>query len=146
MVIWQWVLRVVRELMTLEMPKISFLKGNSWVICFKLLSYSPKPLNQSFSIKIQLNSIVFHSINISKAIFNSFHWFWSLNYVFGDFMFIVGIFSNGSWNMFRLRWVPNFGDHHNYSCLSCFDHWWCVLYTFPRECLFMHWSCISNAH
>ena len=42
---------------------------------------------------------------------------------------------------FGFRWVPNFGDHHNYSCLSCFDYWWCVLYTLPRE----WYSCIGHA-
>ena len=47
---------------------------------------------------------------------------------------------------FGLRQVPIFGNHHNYSCLSCFDYWLCVLHTFPRECLLMHWLCISHAH
>ena len=55
--------------------QISFLKGILWNICFKLLTSSPNPLFQSFYIKTLLNSIVFHSINISKVIFNSFHWF-----------------------------------------------------------------------
>ena len=78
------------------------LKGISWDICFKLLPSSPKPLFYCFYIKTQLNSSVFHSINISKVIFNSFHWFWSLDYVFGSFMFIVEIFSNGSWKTYFL--------------------------------------------
>ena len=75
--------------------QINFLKGISWDICFKLLSSSPKPLFLCFYIKTQLNSSVFHSINISKVIFNSFHCFWSLDYVFGGFMFLVEIFSIG---------------------------------------------------
>ena len=74
-----------------------FLKGISWVIYFNLLPSSPKPLFSCLYIKTQLKSSVFHFINISKIIFNSFHWFWSLDYVFGGFMFRVGIFSNGSW-------------------------------------------------
>ena len=74
---------------------ISFLKGISWDICFKLLPSSPKPLFSCFYIKTQLNSSFFHSINISKVIFNSFHWFWSLDYVFEGFMFIVENFSMG---------------------------------------------------
>ena len=82
---------------TSENFQISFLKDILWVICFKRLSSSSKPLFLCFYIKTQLNSSVFHSINISKVIFNSFHWFWSLGYVFGGFMFIVEIFSNGSW-------------------------------------------------
>ena len=77
--------RLVCESTTREMPRINFLKGNLWDICFKLLSSSPKPLFQFFYIKTQLNPIVFYSINISKVIFNSFHWFWSLYYVFGGF-------------------------------------------------------------
>ena len=81
---------------TSENFQINFLKGISWVICFKCLSSSPKLLFYCFCIKTQLNSNVFNSINISKVIFNSFHWFWSLDYVFGSFMFIVGIFSNGN--------------------------------------------------
>ena len=72
------------------------LKGISWDICFKLLSSSPKPLFLWFYIKTQVNSTILHFINISKVIFNSFNWFWSLDYVFGSFMFIVEIFSNGS--------------------------------------------------
>ena len=92
-------LRLVHESMTRKMPRISFLKGNLWDICFKLLTSSPNPLFQSFYIKTLLNSIVFHSINISKIIFNSFHQFWSLDYVFGGFMFIVEIFLNESWKI-----------------------------------------------
>ena len=52
---------------------------------------------------------------------------------------------------FGLQWVPNFRDHHNYSYLSCFDHWWCVLcssrilildaYT---SCI-LHWSSVGHA-
>ena len=58
-----------------------------WDIYFKLLPSSPKLLFLCFYIKTPLNSIVFHSINISKVLFNSFE----------GFMFIVGIFSNGGW-------------------------------------------------
>ena len=36
--------------------------------------------------------MVFHSINISKVIINSFHWFGSLDYVLKSFVFLVGIF------------------------------------------------------
>ena len=66
-------LRLVFKSVTRKMPRISFLKGNLWDICFKLIPSSPNPLFQSFYIKAQLNSIIFHSINISKVIFNYFH-------------------------------------------------------------------------
>ena len=39
--------------------------------------------------------MVFHSINISKVILNSFHFFGSLNYVLKSFVLLVGIFIIG---------------------------------------------------
>ena len=66
--------RLVCKLATHEMSRISLVHGNSWDICFKLLPSFPIPLFQCFYLKPKLNSIVFHSINISKVIFNSFHW------------------------------------------------------------------------
>ena len=80
---------------TSENFQISFLKGISWDICFKLLSSSPKPLFLCLHIKTQLHSTIFYPINISKVIFNSFYWFWSLDYVFGGFYI-------HSWNF--LKW------------------------------------------
>ena len=44
-----------RESASRENVEISFLKGISWDICFKLLPSSPKPLFQCFYIKTQLN-------------------------------------------------------------------------------------------
>ena len=56
-----------------ETPRNSFLKGFLWEICFKPLPSSLKPLFQYFFIKTQPICMVFHSINISKVIINSFH-------------------------------------------------------------------------
>ena len=39
--------------------------------------------------------MVFHSINISKVILNSFYFFGSLNYVLESFVLLVGIFIIG---------------------------------------------------
>ena len=39
--------------------------------------------------------MVFHSINISKVILNSFHFFGSLDYVMESFVLLVGIFIIG---------------------------------------------------
>ena len=50
------------------------------------------------------------------------------------------------WCCFRLQWIPNFRDYHNYTYLSCFDHWLCVLHTLTQMCLVMPWSCITYAH
>ena len=85
---------------------ISFLKGISWDICFKLLPSSPKPLFSCFYIKTQLNSSFFHSINISKVIFNSFHWFWSLDYVFGGFYVHSWVFLK--WGLENLMFCQSF--------------------------------------
>ena len=71
-----------------------FLVQNFSYVSLMTLS-SQNPLSQSFYIKTQLISIALHSINISKVIFNTFNWFWSLDYIFGGFIFIVEIFSNG---------------------------------------------------
>lgn len=78
-----------------EMPRNSFLKGFLWETCFKPLPSSLKPLFQYFYIKIQPIWMVFHSINISKVIINSFHYFWSLDYVLESFVLLVGIFIIG---------------------------------------------------
>ena len=56
-----------------ETPRNSFLKGFLWETCFKPLPSSLKPLFQYFYIKTQPIWMVFHSINISKLIINSFH-------------------------------------------------------------------------
>ena len=56
-----------------ETPRNSFLKGFLWKTCFKPLSSSLKPLFQYFYIKNQPIWMVFHFINISKVIINSFH-------------------------------------------------------------------------
>ena len=78
-----------------ETPRNSFLKSFLWETCFKPLPSSLKPLFQYFYIKTQPIWIVFHSINISKVILNSFHWFWSLDYVLENFVLLVGIFIIG---------------------------------------------------
>ena len=54
-------------------PKSAFYRAFSWETCFKPLSSSLKPLFQYFYIKTQPIWMVFHSINISKVIINSFH-------------------------------------------------------------------------
>ena len=64
-----------------QTSRIIFLKDFSRENYFKLLSSSLKPLLQYFYIKTQPIWMVFHSINISKVILNSFHWFWFLDYV-----------------------------------------------------------------
>ena len=85
--------------------QIGYFMGISWVLVQNssydsiMTSSSPNPLFQSFYIKTQLISIVLHSINISKVIFNTSNWFWSLDYVLGSFIFIVGTFSNGDWKV-----------------------------------------------
>ena len=76
-------------------PRNSFLMGFLWETCFKPLSSFLKPLFQYFYIKTQPIWMVFHSINISKVIINSFHYFWSLNYVLESFVLLVGIFIIG---------------------------------------------------
>ena len=49
-------------------------------------------------------------------------------------------------NCFGLQWVPNFGDYHDWTCLSCFDHWVCVLHTLTQMCLVIPCTCIAYAH
>ena len=83
---------LITRLASHETPRNSFLKGFSWETYFKPLSSSLKPLFQYFYIKTQSIWIVFHSINISKVIINSFHWFWSLDYVLESFVLLLGIF------------------------------------------------------
>ena len=74
-----------RDLPNHQTSKIIFLKDFLWETYFKLLSSSLKPLLQYFYIKTQPIWMVFHSINISKVILNSFHWFWLLDYVLESF-------------------------------------------------------------
>ena len=83
------------QLASREMPRINFLRAFSWETCFKPLPSSLKPLFQYFYIKTQSIWMVFHSINISKVILNSFHWFGSLDYVFVSFVLLVEIFIIG---------------------------------------------------
>ena len=78
-----------------ESPRNSFLMGFLWETCFKPLPSSLKPLFQYFYIKIQPIWMVFHSFNISKVFINSFHYFWSLDYVLESFVLLVGIFIIG---------------------------------------------------
>ena len=84
--------RSFRDSPSRETPRNSFLKSFSWENCFKPLTSSSKLLFQYFFIKTQSIWMVFHSINISKIIINSFHWFWSLDYVLESFVLLVGIF------------------------------------------------------
>ena len=85
--------RLTRDwLASRETPRNSFLKSFSRETCFKPLPSSFQPLFQYFYIKTQSIWMVFHSINISKVIINSFHWFWSLDCVLESFMLLVGIF------------------------------------------------------
>ena len=71
----------------------AFLKCFLWETCFKPLPFSLKPLFQYFYIKTQSIWMVFHSINISKIILNSFHWFGSLDYVLESFVSWLGFSS-----------------------------------------------------
>ena len=64
-------------------------------LVLNLFPSSLKPLFQYFYIKTQPIWIFFHSINISKVILNSFHWFGSLDYVLVSFVLLVGIFIVG---------------------------------------------------
>ena len=84
--------RLSSQLASCKLPKNSFLKSFSWENCFKPLPSSFKLLFQYVYIKTQSIWMVFHSINISKVIINSFHWFWSLDYVLESFVLLVGIF------------------------------------------------------
>ena len=70
----------------------TFYRAFLWKTCFKPLPSSLKLLLQYFYIKTQPIWIVFHFINISKVILNSFHWFGSLDYVLVSFVLLVGIF------------------------------------------------------
>ena len=94
-------LRLISRLASCEMPKNSFLKSFSWETCFKPLPYSLKPLFQYFYIKTQSIWMVFHSINISKVILNSFLWFWSWDYVLEGFCALGSDFHHKGWeNLF----------------------------------------------
>ena len=42
--------------------------------------------------------------------------------------------------------LKKFGDYHDYTCLSCFDLWLCVLHTLTQMCLIMPCTCITYAH
>ena len=84
-----------RDLPSRESPRNSFLKGFLRETCFKPLPSSLKPLFQYFYIKTQPIWMVFHSISISMVIINSFHYFWSLDYVLESFVLLVGIFIIG---------------------------------------------------
>ena len=94
-----WLMKIfateLRDSPSHEMPRNSFLKGFLWETCFKPLSSSLKPLFHHFYIKTQTIWMIFHSISISKVIINSFHWFWSLDYVLKSFVLLVGIFIIG---------------------------------------------------
>ena len=50
------------------------------------------------------------------------------------------------WCCFGLQWVPNFGDYHDWTCVSSCDHWLCVLHTLTQMCLVMPYTCITYAH
>ena len=87
-----------------ETPRNNFLKGFSWETCFKPLSSSIKPLPSSlkplfqyFYIKTQSIWMVFHSINISMVILNSFHWFGSLDYVLESLCALGWDFHHRGW-------------------------------------------------
>ena len=58
-----------------KMPRNRFLKGFLWETCFKPLPSSLKHLFHYFYTKTKSIWMVFHSINISKVIINSFYWF-----------------------------------------------------------------------
>ena len=61
------------DLTSHETPRNNFLKSFLWETCFKPFSSSLKPLFHYFYIKTKSIWMVFHSINISKVIINSFH-------------------------------------------------------------------------
>ena len=90
---WKLSSRLISQLASHETLRISFLKSFLWETCFKPLLSSLKPLFQYFYIKTQSTWMFFHSINIYKAILNSFHWFWSLDYVLESLVLLVGISS-----------------------------------------------------
>ena len=87
-------------------PRNSFLKSFSWETCFKPLSSSLKPLFQYFYIKTQSIWMVFHFINFSKVILNSFLWFWSLDYVLESFCALGWDFHHRGWG--DLFFLSNF--------------------------------------
>ena len=78
-----------------ETPRNSILKGFSWETCFKPLPSSLKFLFHYLYIKTQSIWMVFHSINTSKVILNSFLWFWSLDYVLESFCALGWDFHHG---------------------------------------------------
>ena len=50
---------------------------------------------------------------------------------------------------FGLQWVPNFGDYHEYPCLSYFDHWVCLTHfdlIVLNHVLHMHFIGTPYAH
>ena len=52
--------------------------------------------------------------------------------------------SSGIFELFGLKWVPNFGFTLDWTCWTCFDHWVCVLHTLTHMCLTM--PCTLDAH
>ena len=92
-ILWKLSSWLISQLASHETPRISFLKSFSWETYFKPLTSSLKPLFQNFYIKTQPIWMFFHSINIYKVILNSFHWFWSLDYVLESLVLLVGISS-----------------------------------------------------
>ena len=100
LVLWQRGSWLISQLTSCETPRNNFLKGFSWKTYFKPLTSSLKPLFQYFYIKTQSIWMVFHYINISKVILNSFHWFWSLDYVLESFCALGWDFHHRGWEHF----------------------------------------------
>ena len=110
--ITQNVLAIHSRLASHETPRISFLK--CFFFCGKLvlkpLPSSLKPLFQYFYIKTHSIWMVFHSINISKVILNSFLWFWSLNYVLESFCALGWDFHHRGWgNLIFVKFLYGIG-------------------------------------
>ena len=102
--------QLISRLTNCKMPKNSFLKGFLCEICFKPLPSSLKPLFQYFYIKTQSIWMVFHSINISKVILNSFIWFWSLDYVLESFCALGWDFHQRGWgDLFFVKFLYGIG-------------------------------------
>ena len=108
-----WLTRDLRKFSWLashEMPRNSFLKGFSWETYFKPLPSSLKPLFQYFYIKTQSIWMFFHSIYTSTVILNSFHWFWSLDYVLESFCALGWDFHHrGLKNFFFVKFLNGIG-------------------------------------
>ena len=103
-------LRLISRLANRETPKNNFLKSFSWETYFKPLPFSLKPLFQYFYIKSQPIWMVFHSINISKIILNSFHWFGSLDYILVSFCALGWDFYHRGWeNLIFVKFLHGIG-------------------------------------